>query len=409
LGIGLVPQQASEYNGLMNRQRLYRLLQSGNSETSAVLWRFVHHAMVAAGIGLMLALTVPDWKALYGDTLSDAFDVVAAFFVLDFALRFYAAAGAPGSEHRGAWRSRLSWLRSLGGIFDLVAAIPGVIALPDNSDATLIGFIWVFKYVRYSPGLSILERVIANARHALLSVLLGLVIVLLAAASLAYLLERNSDPAFSSIPAALWWAIVTLTTTGYGDIVPHTVGGRMLAGVVMVCGIMVFALLAGILATGYADEMRRREFLRTWDLVAKVPFFHNLGATLIAEVARLLRARDYPANAVIMRRGEPGDCMYFIVDGEVEIELKDQPLRLESGAFFGELALLTGAPRSATIVAVTSCTLLTLDIVDFFELLSRHPELARVIHEEAVQRLGPGAPLHAALKVMMARDSAPAS
>jgi len=177
----------------------------------------------------------------------------------------------------------------------------------------------------------------------------------------------------------------------------------------MVCGIMVFALMAGILATGYADEMRRREFLRTWELVAKVPFFHNLGATLIAEVARLLRVRDYPANAVIMRRGEPGDCMYFIVEGEVEIELQPQPLRLEAGAFFGELALLTGAPRNATIIAVRPCVLLTLDIVDFFELLGRQPELARVIHEEASQRLGPGAPVHAALKAMIARDKEPAS
>ena len=393
----------------MDRRRVYRLLQPGNPETVAVLWRAVHHCMAAAGIGLMLALTVPDWQALYGAALSDAFDFVAAFFVVDFALRFYAAAGAPGGEHRGAWRTRLSWLVSLGGVFDLVAAIPGVVALRDNRDATLIGFIWVFKYVRYSPGLSILERVITNARHALASVLLGLVIVLLAAASLAYLLERSTDPAFSSIPAALWWAIVTLTTTGYGDVVPHTVGGRMLAGVVMVCGIMVFALLAGILATGYAEEMRRREFLRTWEMVAKVPFFHNLGATLIAEVARLLRVRDYPAHAVIIRRGEPGDCMYFIVEGEVEIELAPQPLRLDSGAFFGELALLTGAPRNATIVATRPCTLLTLDIVDFFELLGRQPELARVIHEEASQRLGPGAPVHAALRAMIARDNAPAS
>ncbi|HVH80549.1 MAG TPA: ion transporter [Stellaceae bacterium] len=291
----------------MDRQHLYRLLQPGNSEPRALLWRVVHHSMVAAGIGIMLALTVVEMQSAYGDLLSDTFDVIALFFVLDYLLRLYAAPGAPGGEHRGAWRARLSWATSLGGVVDLMAAIPGLIALPDSRDATLIGFIWVFKYVRYSSGLSILERVIANARHALLSVLLGLIIVLLAAASVAYLLERNTDPAFSSIPAALWWAIVTLTTTGYGDVVPHTLAGRMLAGVVMVCGIMVFALMAGILATGYAEEMRRREFLRTWELVAKVPFFHNLGAVLIAEVARLLRVRDYPANAAIVRRGEPGD------------------------------------------------------------------------------------------------------
>jgi voltage-gated potassium channel len=397
----------------MNRRRFYRLLQPASQERGAWAWRVVHHSMVATGIGVMLALTVIEMRSAYGDLLTDVFDVIAAFFVFDYLIRLYAAAGVPGGEHRGALRARLSWAVSFGGIYDLLAAVPGIIALPDNSDATLIGFIWVFKYVRYSPGLSVLERVITHARQALLSVLLGLVIVLLSAASLAYLLERHvpqdGGAPFSSIPAALWWAIVTLTTTGYGDMTPHTIAGRMLAGVVMVSGIMVFALLAGILATGYADEMRRREFLRTWELVAKVPFFHNLGATLIAEVARLLRVRDYPANAVIVRRGEPGDCMYFIVEGEVEIELKPQPLSLEAGSFFGELALLTGAPRNATVTAVRPCTLLTLDIVDFFELLSHQPELARVIHDEASLRLGPGAPVHAALKAMIARDKEPAS
>jgi voltage-gated potassium channel len=403
-----------DYNGLMDRPRLYRLLQPGNPEFAAEMWRVVHHSMVAAGIGVFLALTVAEWRSAYGPELAVVFFVVAGFFVFDYLLRLYAVAGSPAGEHRGAWPARLAWIVSLGGISDLLGAAPGIIAVIDRREASLFGFIWIFKYIRYSSGLTILERVISNARHALLSVLLGLVIVLLAAASLAYLLEhdvpqQDGNFPFSSIPAALWWAIVTLTTTGYGDVIPQTVGGRMLAGVVMVCGIMVFALMAGILATGYAEEMRRREFLRTWELVAKVPFFHNLGATLIAEVARLLRARDYPAEAVIVRRGEPGDCMYFIVEGEVEIELRPQPLRLETGAFFGELALLTGAPRNATVSATRPCTLLTLDIVDFFELLGRHPELARVIHDEANQRLGPGAPVHAALKAMIARDKEPAS
>jgi voltage-gated potassium channel len=397
----------------MDRPHLYRLLQPGNPDVMARVWRGVHHVMVVAGIGVFLAQTVPEWRSDYGNELSLVFYIVAGFFVFEYALRFYAAPGVPGGEHRGAWRTRLAWALSLGGWFDLMSAAPGLIAVIDRREASLFGFIWIFKYVRYSEGLTILQRVITHARHALQSVLLGLVIVLLAAASLAYLFEHNvsqdgANP-FSSIPAALWWAIVTLTTTGYGDVIPQTVAGRMLAGVVMVCGIMVFALLAGILATGYADEMRRREFLRTWELVAKVPFFHNLGATLIAEVARLLRVREYPANAVIMRRGEPGDCMFFIVEGEVEIELRPKPLRLEPGAFFGELALLTGAARNATVTAARACTLLALDIVDFFELLGRQPELARVIHEEAVLRLGPGAPVHAALKAILARDTEPAA
>jgi voltage-gated potassium channel len=155
----------------------------------------------------------------------------------------------------------------------------------------------------------------------------------------------------------------------------------------MVSGILLLATWAGILATGYSEEIRRREFLRTWDLVAKVPFFHDVGASVIAEVARLLRPRDYPAGAVIMRRGEPGDRMFFIAEGEVEIRLMPEPLYLGAGQFFGEIALLTGGPRTATIVANTPCTLLTLDIVDFRELIARQPELARIINDEADRRL----------------------
>src|SRR5579859_5293922 len=371
----------------MDRAFLYRLLQLGSAGAGPRLWRCVHHTMVAAGIGVMLALTVPEFRADYGAWLHAAFYVIATFFVCDYALRLYVAPEAPGGEHRGAFGSRLAGALSLGGLFDLLGVLPAVIAVVGHRDASLFGFVWVFKLVRYSPGLTLLQRVITRARQALLSVLLGVFIVLLVAGSLAYLLERNAQPEFfGSIPAALWWAIVTLTTTGYGDAVPHTVAGRMLAGLVMVSGILVFALWAGILATGYAEEMRRREFLRTWDLVAKVPFFHDVGAAIIAEVTRLLRPREFPARAFIMRRGEPGDCMYFIVSGEVEVRLRPEPVRLKAGDFFGEMALLSGSPRSASVVAVTPCTLLSLDIVHFRELLGRQPELARAIHDEAQRR-----------------------
>ena len=95
--------------------------------------------------------------------------------------------------------------------------------------------------------------------------------------------------------------------------------------------------------------------------------------------------------------------MFFVAEGEVAIELSPQPLHLGAGDFFGELALLTGAPRNATVTAARPCVLLALDIVDFFELLGRQPELARAIHEEADRRLGPGAPMHATLRAMIAR------
>jgi voltage-gated potassium channel len=374
--------------GRISWERLYRVLQPESPGTIARGFRIVHHAMVTVGIAIMLADTVAEWREAYHRLLDAGFQIACAFFFAEYVARLAAAPAAPGAPRRG-WRARLAWVLSIGGVFDLLGALPGVLDVAFNPKyASLYGFIWAFKPVRYAPGLASLQRVISHARHALLSVLLGFGIVLLAAASLAYLLERNAQPElFGSIPLALWWAIVTLTTTGYGDVTPITPLGRILAGFVMVSGILVFALWAGILATGYAEELRRREFLRTWDLVAKVPFFHSVGASVIADVARLLRARDYPARAAIMRRGERGDCMYFIASGEVEVRLPSGTVRLGPGAFFGEIALLTGEPRNATVAAAQPCTLLTLDIVDFRQLLGRQPDLARVVSEEAERRL----------------------
>jgi voltage-gated potassium channel len=147
---------------------------------------------------------------------------------------------------------------------------------------------------------------------------------------------------------------------------------------------------AGILATGFAEETRRREFLRTWDLVAMVPFFHDIAAALIADVARLLRPREFPAGAIIVRRGQLGYCMYFVVSGEVGVQLQPEEVLLGPGAFFGEMSLLPGSPRNVTIVTTQPCALLALDIVDFRELLRRQPNLARIIHEGADRRLAAG-------------------
>ena len=376
----------------MRGERLYCVLDP-EAAGHARAFRGVHHAMVATGIGVMIANTEADWRLAWRVELDIAFWVVCAFFVAEYVLRLAASSRAPGAELRGKWPSRLDWAGSMGGICDLVGILPGVFAIAFGPDfGSLFGFVWALKLVRYAPGLVLLQRVISDARRALLSVLLAFCLVLLCAASLAYLIEHSAQPqVFGSIPAALWWAIVTLTTTGYGDVTPLTTVGRMLAGVVMVSGILVFALWAGILATGFAEEVRRREFLRTWDLVAKVPFFRDVGAAVIGDVARLLRPRDYPAGAVIVRRGSPGDCMYFVVSGEVEVQVRPEAVVLGPGEFFGEVALLTGGPRNATIVAARQCTLLILDIVDFRELLGRQPDLARVIHEEAERRPGEGA------------------
>jgi voltage-gated potassium channel len=380
---------------LMLMQRgIYRTLDPRQRGHAAKAFRLVHHALVIVGVAALVLFTVPQIAESHATILSAAFHIALAFFVVEYVLRIYSIPAAPWAHPRHRWRDRLQWARSFAGIVDLlstwfvIAAIELKLA-PDSAD--LAAIIWLFKFVPYSEGLSLLGRVIGNVRSTLLSVLLSFGIVLLCAGTLAYVLERDVQPAtFGSIPAALWWAVVTLTTTGYGDAVPITPVGRMLAGGVMICGIAVFALLAGILANGFAEEVRRRDLMRTWDLVTKVPFFNGVGAEVISEVARLLRPRELQPGTVIMRRGEPGDCMYFVVSGEVEIRLRPTPLRFGPGAFFGEIALVTGEPRTATAVAVKFSVLLSLHLTDFRQLAARRPELTAAIQEEAARRLAEG-------------------
>jgi voltage-gated potassium channel len=369
---------------------IYRTLDPRQPSRSARAFRVVHHALVVLGIASIVLATVPPIAETYAVASEAAFHLALAFFVVTYVLRIFSIQAAPWANPRHPLRDRLRWALSFAGLVDLLSTwliLAATLSTVVPESAHLAAVLWLFKFVPYSEGLSLLGRVIENTRSTLLSVLLSFAIVLLCAGTLAYVLEREVQPStFGSIPAALWWAVVTLTTTGYGDAVPITLAGRFVAGIVMISGISVFALLAGILANGFAEEVRRRDLMRTWDLVTQVPFFNGVDAEVIAEVARLLRPREVQPGTVIMRRGEPGDRMYFVVSGEVEIRLRPTPLRFGPGAFFGEIALVTGEPRTATAVAVKFSVLLSLHLTDFRHLAARRPELTAAIEDEAARR-----------------------
>lgn len=275
------------------------------------------------------------------------------------------------------------------GLIDLVAALPVPIALlagASSGNARLLAALWVLKLARHTPAIGLFGRVVRNERRALVGVMVGFVMALVLAATLAYLAERGEQPeTFGSIPGALWWAIATLTTTGYGDQVPVTVPGRMLAGVVMICGIATFALCAGILATGFAHELRRQTFLETWDLVARVPLFRSLGPRIIADMTGLLRRLELGADQAVIRKGRPGDCMYFVVEGEVEVRVQPRPVVLGPGGFFGEMALITGEARKATVVTVKPTTLLVLDVADFRAMAASRPDVMAIVGRGAAR------------------------
>ena len=244
-----------------------------------------------------------------------------------------------------------------------------------------------FKLARYSPGIRSLIAVLEAERKALAAsaiILFGVVIFTAAAMHVA---EHEAQPdKFGSIPLAMWWAVETVTTVGYGDAIPVTLVGRVIAAIAMVMGFVMLGLPVGIVATAFAEEIHRREFVVTWSMVASVPLFASLDASSIAEIMRFLRAQEAPAGTMIVRRGEPAHSMYFIAAGEVEIELPTTNVILGPGQFFGEMAVLRRSRRTASVRALQATKLLVLNSFDLHNLIQRSPEIGRHIEEIAQTR-----------------------
>ncbi len=338
--------------------------------------------VLAVGLAAVTAFTIPDLQKSASAWLSTCLWCCLAYFAVEGAVR------ARASFRAGAARRHFL---SPSGLVDLVAVFPVPIALicgVPPPTAWLLASLWVLKLAQNSPGFAQLGRVFRLEAKPLASVLALFLIVLFLASAGVHVIERDEQPeAFGTLPAALWWAVVTLTTTGYGDEVPRTHLGHLLGAVVMICGIATFGLWTGILATGFAAESRRRNFIQTWNLVSKLPFSRSLDPSAITEVTHMLRRLEVPERTAIIRRGKVGDCMYFIAAGEVQVDVKPVPVRLAAGAFFGELALLGDSVRTANVTTTMPSTLLILDLADFRTLTAHHPDLARTIDAEGQRRM----------------------
>jgi voltage-gated potassium channel len=372
------------------RDQLYELLEHDDGSYSFGS-RFIRliTLVIVLDVAAMTLTSVPEFDARFG-TLFTAIKVVAlVVFALEYAARLWSVAGHTPRK-LSPLRDRLEYVCSSLGLIDLLAFLPASIALFAGSRQTLaiLGVLPFFKLVRYSPAL----RSLFAAIHAERRTLVGCLVILLGAvlffASMLYAIERDVQPdKFGTIPKAMWWAIVTLGTVGYGDVVPLTVSGKFVSAFAIVFSFAMVALPVAIIATAFAEEVRRRDFVVTWGMLAKVPLFAHLSAAEIADIMRLLRAQTIESGEILVRRGDPATSMYFITAGEVEIALPNQHVRLSDGTFFGEIALLHRTKRSGTVTATRKTRLLVLDAQDFHALIERVPALAAHVKKTAKARL----------------------
>lgn len=191
----------------------------------------------------------------------DFFSVVV--FTVEYVLRVWSCT-AKESYRDPIW-GRLRFMLTPLAIIDLIAILPFYLPLLSPQlrvvrSLRLLFFFRVFKLNRYTDSLNILLRVFRLKKEELFVSFLALFILLSLSSSLMYFFEHEAQPeAFSSIPQAMWWGTITLTTVGYGDVYPITLVGRILGAIVAILGIGLFALPAGILASGFSEELQARK------------------------------------------------------------------------------------------------------------------------------------------------------
>lgn len=229
--------------------------------------RYVDWAIILLIVGNVLAValeTVPALEAAYGPYFT-AFEVLSvAVFTVEYLGRIWTAPENPGYEAPITGRLRYGSRPIL--VVDLLAILPfyaaGFVAVDLRMLRAfrLIRFLRLLKIARYSRSLQVLLRVLRRKKADLLIAVAANLVILTVASSLMYFVEHEVQPTeFSSIPATMWWGVITLTTVGYGDVVPVTPEGKILGAVVAVLGIGLFALPASILATGFIQEAIRDE------------------------------------------------------------------------------------------------------------------------------------------------------
>jgi len=375
------------------RRRLFDLLERGRR--SDPLSRTVDYfliAVIVANVAGSVAETVPSVFARYGTALIgfDAFCV--AIYIVEYIARIWTAPEHPALQNHPPMKARLAHALSPMMLLDLIAISPFFLEMfmgPDLAVVRILRLVRFYRLARYSPVLvTIVDVITAEWRALAGSALLFLGLLLFSGVAM-YLAEGSVQPErLGDIPHAMWWAVVTLSTVGYGDVVPLTLAGRMIAGITMILGIVFFALPVGIIATSFQQQIRRRDFIVSFAMVAHVPLFKQLDPVSIASLVELLTARRVAIGDVIITKGEIADAMYFIASGRVKVQTPSGPVYLSEGDFFGEVALIVeGERRTANVVAVTTCELLVLSARDFQNLVSGNAEIARAVRDVAHQRL----------------------
>ena len=228
--------------------------------TSTRLFNLALASLIVANVAAVVLESVePIGHRFYSGF--ETFEYAAtAIFAVEYVLRVWASVDFHGAAYRHPLWGRLRYMRSFFALVDAVAIIPailGVLGAADLRVLRLLRLLRMLKLIRHSTTFGLLGGVLREEARSIAALLFVLLLTVTVSGSLMYMLEGDEQPAvFTSIPAGMWWAIETLTTVGYGDMVPETVAGRILGGVVSIVGIGTLALFSGLITVGFLEQLK---------------------------------------------------------------------------------------------------------------------------------------------------------
>lgn len=255
------------------RGQVYRILrpyiQESQGEWPSRLFDYFLIVLIFSNACAMMLDTVPEFTAVWGHQLHlfNLFSV--AIFSVEYAARIWTCVELHDEQHQDEpyWKRRLRYLFTPMAMVDLLAILPFYLSMFISMDLRVLRLLRLTRLIklgRYSRSVQLLWQVLRNEGKTLAAALSVMLIVMTFAATGIYHIERDAQPdVFGTIPSSLWWALVTLTTVGYGDVVPITVGGKIFGGFITLMGVALYAVPAGILSSSFTAQLQlRRERFR---------------------------------------------------------------------------------------------------------------------------------------------------
>jgi voltage-gated potassium channel len=223
--------------------------------------------LIMLSVGGVILESVEAVNQRFGAALWWLEQVATVVFAVEYVLRVWSVVNQQNPHWRGPLWGRLRYMRSFFALIDLAAVLPAILGLLGAGDLRtlrLLRLLRMLKLTRHATIFNLLWAVFRQEARSIGAVLFILLLTLTISASLMYMIEGEAQPdGFSSIPAAMWWAIETLTTVGYGDLVPVTPFGKIIGGVVTVIGVVAVALFTSLITVSFLDQLRlRREALQ---------------------------------------------------------------------------------------------------------------------------------------------------